>query len=162
MDKLEVGKIVNTHGLKGYVKVLPWTDYPQVFDLFETLYLSDGSHTVENTTYQKQFVLLKLSGIDTIEQAERQKGQILFCAKDVLGDLPQNTYFVADLLACYVYENDCLLGKVTDVIPTGGTDVYEIKREDGTCFYLPAVKENILHIDVESKRIDIAIPEGLL
>ena len=159
---LQAGKICNTHGVKGYVKIIPWTDYPEVFEDFSHIYVDEKKYEVEKVSYKKASVLLKLSGVDTVSDAEKLKDKTVYCTKEELGDLPQDTYFVADLLGCFVYNNDVLLGKLKDVIPTGSADVYEIEDESRKCIYLPAIKENILSIDIAEKRIEVSIPEGLL
>ena len=159
---LQAGKICNTHGVKGFVKIIPWTDYPEVFENFSHIYVDEKKYAIEKVSYKKASVLLKLSGVDTVSDAEKLKDKTVYCTKEELGDLPQDTYFVADLLGCFVYNNDVLLGKLKDVISTGAADIYEIEDESRKCIYLPAIKENILSIDITEKRIEVSIPEGLL
>ncbi len=161
-EMLQAGKICNTHGIKGFVKVIPWTDAPEVFENFSHIYIDEKKYKIQQVSYKKASVLLKLSGVDTVSDAEMLKDKTVYCTKDELGDLPQNTYFVADLLGCFVYENEKCLGKVKDVISTGSADVYEIEDESRNCIYLPAIKENILSIDIKEKKIQVSIPEGLL
>ena len=163
MNKLlQAGKICNTHGVKGFVKVIPWTDYPEVFEGFSHIFVEEKKYDIEKVSYKKASVLLKLSGVDTVSDAEKLKDKTIYCTKEELGDLPQDTYFVADLLGCFVYNNDILIGKLKDIISTGSADVYEIEDESRKCIYLPAIKENILSIDITGKRIEVSIPEGLL
>ena len=161
-EMLQAGKICNTHGIKGFVKVIPWTDFPEVFENFSVVYIDGKEYKIQQVSYKKASVLLKLSGVDTVSDAEMLKDKTLYCTKDELGDLPQNTYFVADLLGCFVYENDKCWGKLKDIISTGAADIYEIEDESRKCIYLPAIKENILSIDINEKRIEVSIPEGLL
>ena len=161
-EMLQAGKICNTHGIKGFVKVIPWTDFPEVFENFSRIYVEGKEYKIQQVSYKKASVLLKLSGVDTVSDAEMLKDKTLYCIKNELGDLPQDTYFVADLLGCFVYEKDECLGKLKDIISTGSADVYEIEDESRKCIYLPAIKENILKIDILEKRIDVSIPEGLL
>ena len=161
-EMLQAGKICNTHGIKGFVKVIPWTDFPEVFENFSHIYVEGKEYKIQQVSYKKASVLLKLSGVDTVSDAEMLKDKTLYCTKDELGDLPQDTYFVADLLGCFVYENDKCWGKLKDIISTGAADIYEIEDESRKCIYLPAIKENILSIDINEKRIEVSIPEGLL
>lgn len=157
---LEIGKIVNTHALRGAVKMVVWADSPQVLDSLETLYLEDGTcFKIKSVSYQKENAIVKFNEIDSIEQAEKLKGSILYVSRDAF-DLPEGVYFVADLLGLSVYENDTFLGKIDDVFPAGGCDVYSIKGERQILF--PALKENILNIDFDAKTMNVKIPEGLL
>lgn len=160
-QKMEAGKICNTHGLRGYVKVLPWTDTPDVFELFEYLTIRGKEYHVDALTYQKNHLLIKLEGVDTVSDAEKLKDSVVYCNREDIGDLPQDTYFVADLLGCFVVENERVLGQVTYVFQNGGADLYEVTAEDGKVLYIPAVKEFILGIDLKEKKIRVSLPEGL-
>ncbi len=162
MSKIEIGKIVNTHGLRGCLKVQPWTDYPEVFEEIQTVFLNGNQHTIQSVSYQKNSILLVLSEIDTVEKAAKLKNTVLLCEREALGDLPQQTYYIVDLIGCKVYEDETELGILSDVIATGGADLYEIQRNDDKPLYLPAVKENILCIDIPTKTIHVKLPEGLL
>jgi len=161
-ELLQAGKICNTHGVRGFIKVIPWTDCPEIFENFSHIYVDEKKYEIHQVSYKKASVLLKLSGVDTVSDAEKLKDKIIYCTKDELGDLPRDTYFVADLLGCFVYDNENLLGSVKDVISTGSADVYEIEDKSGKCMYLPAIKENILCINIKEKKIQVSIPEGLL
>ena len=157
---LEIGKIVNTHALRGAVKMIVWADSTQVLDDLDYLYLNDGTCLqIKSVSYQKESAIVKFKGIDSIEQAERLKGNILYVSRDAF-DLPEGVYFIADLIGLSVYEGDMLLGKIDDVFPAGGCDVYSIKGEKDILF--PALKENIVNIDFDSKTMNVKIPEGLL
>ncbi len=162
-SKIEIGKIVNTHGLRGTLKVQPWTDYPEVFEEIETVYTKSAAYIIRNVAYQKNGVLLSLEGVETLNQAEVLKNEVLFCERTDLGELPDETYYITDLIGCTVYENSEKIGVVADVINTGGVDLYEIKREDGAKpFYLPAAKEIVQEIDISSKTIQVKLPEGIM
>lgn len=159
-DFLEIGKIVNTHALKGAVKMVVWADYKEVLDDIDCLYGQDGTeYKIKSVSYQKENALVKFEGIETIEEAEKLKGKILLVSRDSF-DLPEGVYFVADLIGLSVYEGDTLYGKIDDVFPAGGCDVYSIKGEKNILF--PALKENILHIDFNNKTMKVKFPEGLL
>lgn len=159
-DFLEIGKIVNTHALRGAMKMVVWADSVEVVGELDSLYTDDGSkYAIKSVSYNKDTAIIKLEGIDSIEQAEKLKGRILYVPRDAF-DLPEGVYFVADLIGCDVYENDTLLGKIDDVFPAGGCDVYSIKGNTPILF--PALKENIVSVDIENKTIKVIIPEGLL
>ena len=157
---LEIGKVVNTHALRGVVKMVVWADSTDVIGDLKYLYdASNNRLEIKSVSYQKDNALVKFVGIDTIEEAEKLKGQILYVSRDEF-DLPEGTYFIADLIGLSVYENDTLLGKIDDVFPAGGCDVYSIKGDKTLLF--PALKENILNIDFENKIMKVKLPEGLL
>lgn len=159
-DFLEIGKIVNTHALKGAVKMVVWADSTDVVGDLKCLYDESGTcYEIKSVTYQKDNAIVKFKGIDSIEEAEKLKGKILLVSRDEF-DLPEGVYFIADLIGLSVYEGDELLGKIDDVFPAGGCDVYSIKGEKEILF--PALKENILQVDLKNKIMKVKIPEGLL
>ena len=160
---IEVGQIVNTHGLKGEVKVNPWTDAPEVFEAFDEVYLADGTeYKIENVRYQKNCALLKLSGVDVIEKAERLKNKILMAKREIFDALPEDTYLVADIKGLIVKDKDVVYGTVDDVITTGSNDVYIVKAECRKDILIPAIKDVILEINVKEGYILVNMPKGLI
>lgn len=161
---LEIGKIVNTRGLKGEVKVVPWADYPEIFEEINFVYdKSENRYLIENVKYQKENVILKLEGIDSIECAQKLKNSILYVRKDTLPDLDSDTFFVADLIGLDVFdENDAFLGKISDVITAGGADVYIIKNDGAKDLLLPALKEVVNEINLDEGFVKVTVPDGLL
>ena len=117
MDLLEVGRIVNTHGLRGEVKVVPWTDYAEVFEEISTVYLPDGTQLgVTGVKYQKNNIILKFSQINHIDEAVPLK--VISASRDELGE--PDGYYIADLIGLEVCDEDgVLLGKISDVLQTG-------------------------------------------
>lgn len=157
---LEIGKVVNTHALRGAVKMVVWADSTDVVGGLKRLYDNDGNcYDIKSVSYQKDNAIVKFAGIDSIEQAEKLKGKILLVSRDEF-DLPEGVYFIADLIGLSVYEKDTLYGKIDNVFPAGGCDVYSIKGEKEILF--PALKENILEIDFQNKVMKVKFPEGLL
>lgn len=161
---LEIGKIVNTRGLKGEVKVVPWADYPEIFEEINFVYdKSENRYLIENVKYQKENVILKLEGIDSVECAQKLKNSILYVRKDTLPDLDSDTFFVADLIGLDVFdENDAFLGKISDVITAGGADVYIIKNDGSKDLLLPALKEVVNEINLDEGFVKVTVPDGLL
>lgn len=164
MDILEVGKIVNTHGLKGEVKVVHWTDYPEVFEDIKNVSLKNGQNfEIKGVKYQKNNIILKLSGIDKIEDAEKLKNSILYAEKTELGELPDGVYYVADLLGLRVKTDEGeILGTISDVINTGANDIYEVKREDKKPLLIPVIDDVVLNISMEDGEVLVHLMEGLL
>ncbi len=160
---IDVGQIVNTHGLRGEVKVNPRTDAPEVFEIFEELYTEDGKeYKVKGVRYQKSCVLLKFQGIDDMTAAERMKNKILYAHRELFEDLPEDTYLVADIVGLEVKDENTVYGKVEEVITTGSNDVYAVKPPVGRSIYIPAIKDVVKEINVKEGYILIEMPKGLL
>ena len=160
---LEAGKIVNTHGLRGEVKITPWTDYPEVFEELDKLYLEDGiSFKIKSVKYHKSSVIVKLLGVDYVDEAEKLKNKIVYVPRESLDNLAEDTYFVVDLIGLDVFEDENFIGKLTEVITTGSNDVYVVKREGEKDILLPALKEVVLDVNINEGFMKVKIPEGLL
>lgn len=166
-EYFEIGQIVNHFGIKGMVKVNPFTDDISQFEKLKSiLIVKDGKLSeveIEETKYSKNQVLLKLKGIDTVEEAEKYRGCYLKIARSNSKKLPKDTYFIADLLGLTVYtDENILLGKVEDIYNSGANDIYVIKSEDGKQILLPGTKKVIKQIDLEQERITVHIIKGLI
>ena len=165
-DYFEIGQIVNTNGLKGIVKIKPFTDDIKEFEEFNSIFIKKKDelieYEIEQVRYVKNMVLLKLKGIDDIDEAEKLRNLYIKIRRDVMPSLPENTYYIVDLIGCEVVtiegEN---LGTVYDVFNTGSNDIYEVKDENGKQLLIPAIKEVIKNIDISNKKITIKLMEGL-
>ncbi len=163
MQKLEIGQIVNTFGIKGFVKVKPFTDDVTRFDDLENVYIKNKKYEVEDVKYQKNVVLLKFKGIDKIEQAELLRNSYLEIDREDGIALEEGAYYIVDLLGLDVYtdENE-LLGKLDDIYNTGSNDIYVVKNELGKQILLPAIADVIKEINLEEKRIIVHLLNGLV
>ena len=162
-NNLEIGKIVNTHGLRGYIKVMPWCDDPSIFDELAFVMIGDDEFEIEKSGVHKNMVLLKLEGIDDINTAEKYRNRVLTVPREELGELPEGTHYICDLLGCAVETDDGrTLGKIQDIIKTGSNDVYDIKGDDGKQILVPAIDEVVKSVDTENKKIVITPLKGLL
>lgn len=166
-EYFEIGQIVNTTGLKGVIKVKPFTDDITRFEDLKTIYISMKNELrefpIEQVRYNKNMVLLKLKGIDTIEEAEKYRNLYLKIHRKDAGELEENTYFIVDILGCKVCtEQGEELGSLIDIFPTGSNDVYVVKNEEGKQVLLPAIKEVIKKVDIENKLIIVHLLEGLI
>ncbi len=160
MELIEIGQVVNTHGIRGEIKLNPWTD--DIYDIEELtkLYYENGTEAeIERSRVHKNTVIIKLSGIDTIEDAEKLKGKVLFTEKT---PLPDGRYYIKDLIGLDAIENEEKIGTLTDVLNTGANDIYEIKLNDGQKIYIPVIDGVVNDVDLENKKIYILIPDGLL
>ena len=163
----EIGQIVNTFGIKGMVKVNPFTDDISQFEEMETILVDKKGSLleiqIEEVKYSKNQVLLKLKGIETVEEAEKYRNCYLKLPREKARKLPKNTYFIADLIGLEVYtEEGKLLGKVDDIYNTGASDIYVIKDELGKQILLPAIKDVIKQIDLEQEKIVVHLLDGLV
>ena len=166
MDMLEVGKIINTHGLKGEVKIVPWTDYPEQFEELDTVYADRRGEkiklTVKGIKYQKNNIIVKFSEINSIDEAETYKNLIVFAERDALGELPEGVYYIQDLIGIDVEDEDGnSIGKIKDVFPTGSNDVYVVARENMKDLLLPVIDDVVLSVDIDAKKAVVRIMEGL-
>ena len=164
--RLEVGQIVNTFGIKGEIKVTPFTDDINRFDDLKKVYVKtrkdEKLYKVENVRYHKNMVLLKLEGIENPEQAELLKNAYLEIDREDAIPLEEGQYFIVDLIGLDVYTDEGkLLGKVEDIYNTGANDIYVVKDELGKQKLLPGIDEVIKKIDLENEKIIVNLIEGL-
>ena len=166
-EYFEIGQIVNTSGLKGEIKIKPFTDDITKFNNFKTIYVSIKKELkefeVEKVRFSKNMVFLKLKGIESIEEAENYRNLYLKIKRDKDEKLEEDTYYIVDILGCKVYTDEQKeLGEVIDVFSTGSNDVYVVKDELGKQILLPAIKDVIKNVDIENKLITVHLMEGLI
>ena len=166
-SELEIGQIVNTFGIKGEVKVKPFTDDIKRFDKLKKINIEQKNnkkeYEIENIKYHKDMVILKLKGIDQIEQAELLRNSYLKINRNEEVPLEENTYYIVDLLGLSVYtEEGILLGILDDIYNTGSNDIYVVKDELGKQTLLPAIQDVIKKIDIENQKIIVHLMKGLL
>ncbi len=149
-----VGQIVNTHGIKGEVKVLCLTDNKENFKRYEKVLIDDEYYNILGVKFQKDRVILKLEGIDDIDTAETFKQKYLKISRENEPELDEDTFYVVDLIGCTVFDtNDKELGKIYDVIETKNNDVYWIREPKE--LLIPVLEDIVLDIDIEAKKIII-------
>ncbi|MBP5426934.1 MAG: ribosome maturation factor RimM [Clostridiales bacterium] len=163
----EIGKIVNTHGIRGELKVIPLTDNISRYNDLEWVYVNKkgkrDKYIIDGVRYHKQNVLLKLQNVDNMSVAEEFKGLFIEVPRELAITLPENSYFISDLIGCVIVdENNKNLGILVEVLKTGSNDVYLIKNDLGKEILLPAIKDVVLNVDVDGKRIDVKLMEGLI
>ena len=166
-EMFTVGKIVNTHGVKGELKIVPTTEDPKRFAKLKSIFVEERkgitSYEIEGVRYHKEFVLLKLKGIDDMNKAELLKGSSLKIDRKDSLPLKKDEYYISDLLGMEVYtEEERFLGVLVDIIETGSNDVYVVKRVDREKdLLLPAIKQVIKEVNVLDKRMVVHLLEGL-
>lgn len=164
---LEIGQIVNTFGVKGMVKIKPFTDDITRFDNLKNVYVETNKvkrqYEIEEVKYHKEMVLIKFKGIDKLEEAEMLRNAILKVNRKDEPELEEGTYYIVDLLGIDVYSDEGEhLGKLDDIYNHGSSDIYVVKNELGKQLLLPAISDVIKEINLEEKRIVVHILEGLV
>lgn len=167
--RLKVGKIVNTHSLKGEVKVISSTDFEeQRFEKGTELLITRGNQVVKEVTVEsyrthKNNLLVKFVGIDSIEEAEKLKNLQIKIDSDNIGELEENEFYFHEIIGCEVFdENGKSLGEISEILTPGANDIWVIKSQNGKEILIPYIEDVVKKIDVENKKIDIEVMEGLI
>ncbi len=161
-ERFEIGKIVNTHGIKGEVKVAMYTDNINNFKKNNIIYVDNNEYVIETSRLQKNMIILKLKNVDNMNDAENLRNCIITIERSKK-KLPEGTYYIADLVGLEVYTDEGkLLGKVADIYNTGANDIYTVKTIEGKEILLPAIKDVIKNIDLENKKIIVHLLKGLI
>ncbi len=161
---LEIGKIVNIHGLGGVVKVMPWCDSAEFLCEFETLYRGK-THIpmeIERASVQKNMALVKFRGVDNPDQANALRNAVLYMDRDDV-ELEEGTFFIQDLIGMTVKDADTgkVYGRLRDVLQTGANDVYEIETPEGKTLLAPVIPDVVIAQDFETDTITIRPLKGL-
>ncbi len=163
-DYIKVGKIVNTHGVKGCMKVLALTDELERFDELDYVYteIDNMKRKVKDVWYRKGMVYLELEGISNMDDAIKLKESFVSIEENQLKELPQDTYYIFELEGLEVYSAEGeYIGKIKEVFQTGANDVYEVKNKTNT-YYIPAIKDVVKEVNIKDKKVIINVIEGLL
>ena len=157
---LKVGVISSTHGIRGEVKVYPTTDDPRRFEALASVLLDTGRELceleIEKVRYFKQFVILKFTDVDDINDIEPYKGKSLYVTREFAVPLKEDEYYIADLIGMEVFlEDGSAFGTLRDVMETGANDVYVIDTAEGKEVLVPAIKDCIKEVDVEQNKMTI-------
>ena len=153
---IEAGEIVTTHGVRGEVKVLCWLDDPEMLCEFDRCRISGKEYTIDSCRVQKTCNLVKLSGVDTMEDAQAMRGKVIELYRE---DIDDEVIFAAELVGVEVYSDGKLIGKITEVLDYPGNAVYVVRGEHE--YMIPAVKQFILCVDLEKNEMQVRIIEGM-
>ncbi len=164
---LRVGVITTTHGVRGEVKVFPTTDDPGRFKYLKKVLLDTGKEMlpfeIEGVKFFKQMVILKFKGIDNINDIEKYRGKDLMIPREEAVPLEEGEYFIFDLIDSVVLTEDGKeLGVLSEILTTAANDVYVVKTSAGKEILIPSIKECILDVDVDNKKIIVHLLEGLI
>lgn len=166
-EVLQIGIITSMHGVRGEVKVYPTTDDVRRFKQLKEVLLDNGREKftleIEGVKFFKQMVILKFKGIDTLEDVAKYRQAGLYVTRQNAVKLGRNEYFIADLIGMVVVnEEGQQIGSIEDVMQTGANDVYVIRMTDGRELLLPAIRQCILNVDMQSRQMKVHILEGLI
>ena len=161
---LDTGKIVGTHGIKGEVRIEPWCDSPQFLSEFKKLYLDENGETFIEVKSRphKNITLAKIKGVETVEQAEKFRGKVVYINRDDI-ILDEGVNFVQDLIGLEVKDadNSTVYGKITDVLRTGANDVYEITDSNNKKYLAPVIDEVIVERNIDNGYVLIRPMKGI-
>lgn len=161
---IECGKIVSTQGIRGEVRIQPWSDTPDFLCGFKAFFIKGGEIklSVKSARVNKNVVVIKFNEINSVEEAEALRNHVIYIERKSL-KLKKGTYLVRDLIGLTVIdaENGKEYGKLSDVTPTGARDVYHIKTEDGKELLFPAIPDVVKKIDIDGKIMQIIPLKGL-
>ena len=155
---LEAGEIVNTHGVRGEVKIMPWADSPEFLTGFQTFYLGGAPYAVESARVHKSMVLAKLRGVDDLEAAQLLRGKILKIDRTGL-KLEDGAVFIADLIGLPVFADGLEIGRIADVLTMPGNDVYVVRGEHE--YLIPAVSEFLREVDPAGGAVNVRLIRGM-
>ncbi len=167
MEKIKIGKIVNAVALRGEVKVYNYSDSDRFEDL-ETVILQNRKNSkeykVEKVRYQKNMVIVKFKDVDDRNQAEALKDYEIFIKEEDLRELPEDTFYIRDLVGCIVKDakNGEEIGTIADVLQNSAQDIYVIERANGKQVLIPAVEQFIKNVSIADKLVEVALIPGFL
>lgn len=160
---LECGKIVGTHGVKGMVRIQPWSDDGEFLTDFKRFFIDGGNTEIKPLSVKPhgRVVLALFDGVTSIEQAEKLRGKTLLIKRED-ANLADGRYFIDELIGCKVFdaENNALLGILTDVSSTGANDVWHITK-DGIEYLVPAIPDVIVNVDIIAEKVIIKPLKGI-
>ena len=141
---LEIGKVVNTHGIRGELKIQPWCDDPMIFDELEYIYIGGKKYNITKSRFHKTCEIVAVEGIDNINDAEMLKNKLVTVEREMLGELPEGTYYIADIIGLEVR-----------------TDDGEVEREDKKPLLLPVIDDVVKEVDTDDGIITVTLIPGL-
>ena len=153
---IEAGEIVTTHGVRGEVKVLSWLDCPEMLCEFDRCRIEGKEYAMDAVRVQKTCNLVKLRGVDTMEDAQKLRGKTMELYRE---DISDELIFAAELVDVEVYADGACIGKIKEVLDYPGNSVYVVQGERE--YLIPAVKEFILSTDLERNQMQVKLLKGM-
>ena len=156
LEFIEAGEIVNVHGLRGEVKVLCWLDDPEMLCEFDRCRIQGREYTMEQVRVQKTCNLVKLEGIDTVEEAQKLRGKTVELFRE---DIDEEVIFAAELIGMEVFADGEMIGKIKEVLTYPGNSVYVVRGQYE--YMIPAVSQFILDTDMDNNTMQVKLLEGM-
>lgn len=153
---IEAGEIVTTHGVRGEVKVLSWLDSPEMLCEFDRCRISGREYAMDSVRVKKTCNLVKLRGVDTMEDAQKLRGKTMELYRE---DISDELIFASELVDVEVYADGACIGKIKEVLDYPGNSVYVVQGERE--YLIPAVKEFILSTDLEKNQMQVKLLKGM-
>ena len=153
---IEAGEIVTTHGVRGEIKLLSWLDSPEMLCEFDRCRISGREYVMDSVRVQKTCNLVKLRGVDTMEDAQKLRGKTMELYRE---DISDNLIFASELVDVEVYADGACIGKIKEVLDYPGNSVYVVQGERE--YLIPAVKEFILSTDLEKNQMQVKLLKGM-
>ncbi|MBR3599327.1 MAG: 16S rRNA processing protein RimM [Lachnospiraceae bacterium] len=165
-DFFRIGVITSTHGLKGEVKVFPTTDDVNRFKKLKKCILRTPKGDIEvekkSCKFFKNMVILSFKEFEDINAIEKYKNCELFVKREDAMPLDEDEFYIADVIGMEVWEDDKLIGELADVMQTGANDVFVVNMTDGKELLIPVIKQCVLDIDYDDKKILVKLMKGML
>ena len=153
---IEAGEIVTTHGVRGEVKLLSWLDSPEMLCEFDRCRISGREYVMDSVRVQKTCNLVKLRGVDTMEDAQKLRGKTVELYRE---DISDELIFASELVDMEVFADGACIGEIKEVLDYPGNSVYVVQGERE--YLIPAVKEFILSTDLEKNQMHVKLLKGM-
>lgn len=162
MEKIKIGRIVNAVALRGEVKVYNYSGYKERYEELDRIIVENTEYEIEKVRYQQEMVILKLAGVDNRNDAEAMKNKDVFITEEDLDELPDDTFYIRDLIGLQAVDDSGRIGIVKDVLQPSAQDVYVIKTDSGRDILVPAVNEFVKEVNLEEGFIRLSLIEGMI
>ena len=163
-EKIIIGKVSNTHGLRGDIKVYPYTD-KENFEGYKSIMIAgvEGSHKISKVRFNKNMVILKLNDYNHIDEVEGLRNKELYVYRDELQPLADDEFYIIDVIGCSVMdESGACIGVVKDYLTHTSQAIFVVETKDGKVFMVPHVDAFVVSISIEEKRVEMKLIEGLM
>lgn len=160
---LELGKVVNTHGIRGEIKIQPWCDDPEIFDTLDYIYIGGERYEIRRSRFHKNCIIAQVNGVNNINEAELMRNKIVTIEREALGELPEGTYYIADLEGLEVRTADGkILGNIKEVIRTGSNDVYVLDNDEKKPILIPVIEQVVKEVNIDDGYVEVELMKGLI
>lgn len=161
--KILIGKITGAFGIHGEVKVYNYSGFEDRYENLDRIIVDGMEMEIEGVRHHKQMILLRLAGVNGRDDAEKLRGHKVYMTEDDLLELPEDEFYIRDLIGIDVVDQERgLIGQLKDVLTDRPQDLYVVKLTEGGECMIPAVSAFVKGIDIEERRMDVALIEGMI